>query len=100
VLCVFVCCWVNDHIWICNTIILYALGRRVITSTINGVNGTIFAYGQTSSGKTYTMKGIDIHSPDNPDNPHNACSDISSTMHSYDNANNPNYDRYGLASDR
>ena len=24
---------------------------------MEGVNGTIFAYGQTASGKTYTMKG-------------------------------------------
>lgn len=24
---------------------------------MNGINGTIFAYGQTSSGKTYTMQG-------------------------------------------
>lgn len=26
---------------------------------MNGINGTIFAYGQTSSGKTYTMTGTD-----------------------------------------
>lgn len=31
--------------------------RPVILSTLNGINGTIFAYGQTSSGKTYTMMG-------------------------------------------
>jgi centromeric protein E len=24
---------------------------------MEGINGTIFAYGQTSSGKTFTMKG-------------------------------------------
>lgn len=29
----------------------------VIDSVIEGFNGTIFAYGQTSSGKTYTMEG-------------------------------------------
>ncbi|XP_050073216.1 centromere-associated protein E [Anopheles maculipalpis] len=33
--------------------------RPVILSAINGINGTIFAYGQTSSGKTYTMIGND-----------------------------------------
>ena len=25
---------------------------------LNGYNGTIFAYGQTSSGKTHTMEGV------------------------------------------
>lgn len=29
----------------------------LIVSTLGGVNGTIFAYGQTSSGKTHTMQG-------------------------------------------
>ena len=29
-----------------------------ISDVLNGYNGTIFAYGQTSSGKTYTMRGI------------------------------------------
>ncbi|XP_056422294.1 centromere-associated protein E isoform X2 [Hyla sarda] len=33
----------------------------IICSALQGYNGTIFAYGQTSSGKTYTMMG----SPDN-----------------------------------
>lgn len=30
---------------------------------LKGYNGTIFAYGQTSSGKTHTMEGPDIDSP-------------------------------------
>lgn len=30
----------------------------LIDSVIEGFNGTIFAYGQTSSGKTHTMEGI------------------------------------------
>ena len=30
---------------------------EIITSALDGVNGTIFAYGQTSSGKTFTMHG-------------------------------------------
>eukprot|EP01119_Soliformovum_irregulare_P022479 TRINITY_DN7698_c0_g1_i1.p1 TRINITY_DN7698_c0_g1~~TRINITY_DN7698_c0_g1_i1.p1 ORF type:complete len:746 (-),score=188.75 TRINITY_DN7698_c0_g1_i1:135-2372(-) len=29
----------------------------IIWSTMNGYNGTIFAYGQTASGKTHTMQG-------------------------------------------
>jgi kinesin family protein 5 len=33
----------------------------IIESVLEGFNGTIFAYGQTSSGKTYTMQGdLDI----------------------------------------
>ena len=32
-------------------------GRRVVESVINGFNGTIFAYGQTGTGKTFTMLG-------------------------------------------
>ncbi|KAI5064211.1 hypothetical protein GOP47_0020881 [Adiantum capillus-veneris] len=31
--------------------------RGVISSALHGFNGTVFAYGQTSSGKTYTMRG-------------------------------------------
>ncbi|CAI5719266.1 unnamed protein product [Peronospora destructor] len=33
------------------------VGRRIVRSTLSGINGTIFAYGQTSSGKTFTMQG-------------------------------------------
>ena len=29
-----------------------------IPDVLNGYNGTIFAYGQTSSGKTHTMEGV------------------------------------------
>jgi Tfp pilus assembly pilus retraction ATPase PilT len=29
----------------------------IIDSVIEGFNGTIFAYGQTASGKTHTMEG-------------------------------------------
>ena len=28
------------------------------SDVLSGYNGTIFAYGQTSSGKTHTMEGI------------------------------------------
>jgi centromeric protein E len=31
--------------------------QNIVTSVVSGLNGTIFAYGQTSSGKTYTMQG-------------------------------------------
>ncbi|KAE9355096.1 hypothetical protein PF008_g4229 [Phytophthora fragariae] len=37
---------------------IYArVARRIVRSTLSGINGTIFAYGQTSSGKTFTMQG-------------------------------------------
>jgi centromeric protein E len=40
------------------TIDIYnSLAKYIIDSALQGVNGTIFAYGQTSSGKTHTMKG-------------------------------------------
>ncbi|KAJ7297443.1 hypothetical protein O6H91_Y056900 [Diphasiastrum complanatum] len=32
--------------------------KQVALSALTGINSTIFAYGQTSSGKTYTMRGI------------------------------------------
>ena len=34
-----------------------ATSRGIVDSVANGLNGTIFAYGQTSSGKTFTMQG-------------------------------------------
>ncbi len=33
---------------------------ETITDTINGYNGTVFTYGQSGSGKTFTMFGADI----------------------------------------
>eukprot|EP00957_Ditylum_brightwellii_P056839 4309060-Ditylum_brightwellii.AAC.1 len=33
------------------------VARGIVQSASSGLNGTIFAYGQTSSGKTYTMQG-------------------------------------------
>ncbi|XP_004344350.2 cenpe protein [Capsaspora owczarzaki ATCC 30864] len=33
------------------------VAANIVKSAMDGVNGTIFAYGQTSSGKTHTMKG-------------------------------------------
>jgi len=34
--------------------------KPAIDAVLRGFNGTVFAYGQTSSGKTYTMEGPDI----------------------------------------
>ncbi|KAJ8599152.1 hypothetical protein CTAYLR_008295 [Chrysophaeum taylorii] len=33
------------------------VGREIVDGVLRGVNGTVFAYGQTSSGKTFTMQG-------------------------------------------
>lgn len=50
-----------DRVYGCdsNTRQVYEEGvKRVALSALNGINSSVFAYGQTSSGKTYTMSGI------------------------------------------
>ncbi|MQL97117.1 hypothetical protein Taro_029803 [Colocasia esculenta] len=43
----------------CLTETVYEEGAKdVALSALTGINATIFAYGQTSSGKTFTMRGI------------------------------------------
>ncbi|EGG21371.1 kinesin-7 [Cavenderia fasciculata] len=43
-----------------NTIDVFdGIAKEIVDSSLKGINGTIFAYGQTSSGKTHTMKGCD-----------------------------------------
>ncbi|PQM39520.1 hypothetical protein Pyn_35013 [Prunus yedoensis var. nudiflora] len=43
----------------CSTRQVYEEGaQQIALSVVNGINSSIFAYGQTSSGKTYTMDGI------------------------------------------
>ncbi|KAM5546730.1 kinesin-like protein KIN-7G [Rosa sericea] len=43
----------------CSTRRVYEEGaKKVALSVASGINSSIFAYGQTSSGKTYTMSGI------------------------------------------
>ena len=32
--------------------------RMLVDSVLEGFNGTVFAYGQTGTGKTFTMEGI------------------------------------------
>lgn len=36
--------------------------KQIVRDVLGGYNGTIFAYGQTSSGKTHTMEGT-LHDP-------------------------------------
>lgn len=44
-----------------STLTIYdGLARAVTRSALDGVHGSIFAYGQTSSGKTYTMQGTSL----------------------------------------
>ncbi|AQK53998.1 kinesin-related protein 1 isoform X2 [Zea mays] len=43
----------------CSTKEVYEEGvREVALSVVSGINSSVFAYGQTSSGKTYTMNGV------------------------------------------
>ncbi|XP_033875889.1 kinesin heavy chain isoform X2 [Acipenser ruthenus] len=39
-----------------------ACAKQIVKDVLGGYNGTIFAYGQTSSGKTHTMEGK-LHNP-------------------------------------
>jgi len=41
-----------------------SVASRLVDDVIKGQNGTVFAYGQTSSGKTYTMEGLNVHEND------------------------------------
>jgi centromeric protein E len=38
-------------------VVFHCISKYSTVSALDGINGTIFAYGQTSSGKTFTMKG-------------------------------------------
>ena len=40
------------------------VAKPVVADVLEGYNATIFAYGQTSSGKTYTMEGPSITDPE------------------------------------
>ncbi|XP_074263637.1 kinesin-like protein KIN-7E [Silene latifolia] len=43
----------------CSTKTVYEeAAKEVALSVLNGINSSVFAYGQTSSGKTFTMSGI------------------------------------------
>ena len=41
-----------------NGLVYDEAAKRIIDSAFEGVNGTVLAYGQTSSGKTFTMSSI------------------------------------------
>ncbi|CAN8022276.1 unnamed protein product, partial [Ixodes persulcatus] len=43
----------------CNSDVYREIGQPLVESVMKGFNGTLFAYGQTASGKTHTMMGTD-----------------------------------------
>ena len=49
--------WLTSNLKLIKDEIYNSIGRETIEDVLNGYNGTIFTYGQTSSGKTYTMYG-------------------------------------------
>ncbi|XP_058259865.1 kinesin heavy chain [Hemibagrus wyckioides] len=59
--------FVFDRVFPTNTTqdqIYNSCAKQIVKDVLDGYNGTIFAYGQTSSGKTHTMEGK-LHDPDN-----------------------------------
>ena len=40
------------------------MGKEIVEEVMNGYNGTIFAYGPTGNGKTYTMFGKEMQLDD------------------------------------
>lgn len=42
------------------------LGQGVLDAAFEGYNACLFAYGQTSAGKTYTMMGTNVSKTDMP----------------------------------
>ncbi|KAB5584030.1 hypothetical protein PHYPO_G00102690 [Pangasianodon hypophthalmus] len=59
--------FVFDRVFPTNTTqeqVYNSCAKQIVKDVLDGYNGTIFAYGQTSSGKTHTMEGK-LHDPDN-----------------------------------
>ncbi|MEQ2267805.1 Kinesin heavy chain isoform 5C, partial [Xenotaenia resolanae] len=57
--------YVFDQVFPTNTTqeqVYNACAKQIVRDVLDGYNGTIFAYGQTSSGKTHTMEGK-LHDP-------------------------------------
>uniref|UniRef100_A0AAR2M4P5 Kinesin-like protein n=1 Tax=Pygocentrus nattereri TaxID=42514 RepID=A0AAR2M4P5_PYGNA len=58
--------YVFDRVFQSNTTqeqVYNACAQKIVKDVLEGYNGTIFAYGQTSSGKTHTMEG-NLHDSD------------------------------------
>ncbi|XP_050976120.1 kinesin family member 5Aa isoform X2 [Labeo rohita] len=57
--------YVFDRVFPTNTTqeqVYNTCAKQIVKDVLGGYNGTIFAYGQTSSGKTHTMEG-NLHDP-------------------------------------
>lgn len=49
----------SAYAWDCTQQDIYDdAGRPIVQAVLDGYNGTILAYGQTGTGKTYTMEGV------------------------------------------
>ncbi|XP_070699073.1 kinesin heavy chain [Pempheris klunzingeri] len=58
--------YVFDQVFPTNTTqeqVYNTCAKQIVKDVLGGYNGTIFAYGQTSSGKTHTMEG-NLHDPE------------------------------------
>lgn len=56
--------WSFDYVWGANVStsqVFDDLASPVVDKAMDGVNGTIFAYGQTAAGKTYSMFGNELN---------------------------------------
>ena len=58
--------WVFSHLYNAhgNDLKWLNIAKPIAESCIQGYNGTIFAYGQTGAGKTYTIQGPSILAED------------------------------------
>ncbi|KAK9756502.1 hypothetical protein RND81_01G102200 [Saponaria officinalis] len=63
-----------------NSRVYELLTKDIIHAAVEGFNGTVFAYGQTSSGKTFTMNG----SENDPGIIHRAIKDVFDTIQKND----------------
>ncbi|XP_032901267.1 kinesin-1 heavy chain isoform X1 [Amblyraja radiata] len=58
--------YMYDHVFQSNSTqeqVYNACAKNIVKDVLDGYNGTIFAYGQTASGKTHTMEGT-LHDSD------------------------------------
>ncbi|XP_077429071.1 kinesin heavy chain-like isoform X1 [Vanacampus margaritifer] len=58
-------CYVFDQVFPTNATqeqVYNTCAKHIVKDVLDGYNGTIFAYGQTASGKTHTMEG-NLHDP-------------------------------------
>ena len=50
----------NVYDWNCKQVDIFTdCAHPIVNNILEGYNGTIFAYGQTGTGKTHTMTGLE-----------------------------------------